>query len=385
MRAQSPSPALPPQNMPALSPAPTQRSVPEGQAPSTAPTTDIGPPQVSPLDPHIATPDAPTPQIDHAENSKVDPPREDASGLQPRFLGFLGPFRRPTIPPLFDGSAARMNGLIRDGKLYITLQDAIALALENNLDVEAERYNITLAKTDVTRAAGGGSLRGIDYNIALPQNGVGGPGSPLLNADTVNSNPTTPTVTDLTVAQLNHTDAAIVLRNGRRLHLRARPQCPPLRSPTHRRRRLPPPLRHRHARRHHRHRRHHRRRNNNAATRLHRRQPLLPRRLLQRPPTRSHRQQRLIGRVRIQRPARPLLHSQHLHHPRSTAPPRLRTQRKSALPAHRPRRPKDLAPPLRAASHGDHLRHLALVLRPRLARRKRLGESRIPPCRNQDA
>jgi outer membrane protein len=86
------------------------------------------------------------------------------------------------VPPLFDGNADAADGLIRDGKLYLTLQDAIALALENNLDVEAERYNITLARTDVTRAAGGGSTRGIDYTVELPQNGVGGPGSPLLNA-----------------------------------------------------------------------------------------------------------------------------------------------------------------------------------------------------------
>jgi len=196
--AQDPSPPLPPQNLPALSPAPTQSSVPEGPTPATNATTEISVPQISPLDGHVATRDAPASQINHAEDSKVNPTREDASGLQPRFLGFLGPYRRPRVPPLFDGSAARMNALIRDGKLYLSLQDAIALAIENNLDVEAERYNITLAKTDVVRAAGGGSLRGIDYGIELPQNGVGGPGSPLLNADTVNSNPTTPTVTDLT-------------------------------------------------------------------------------------------------------------------------------------------------------------------------------------------
>jgi outer membrane protein len=195
---QSPSPPLPPQNLPALSPAPTQRSIPAGPTPTTGPATEAAPPSASPLDGHVATPNAPAPQIQHTENSKVDPAHEDASGLQPRFLGFLGPYRRPTIPPLFDGNATRMNALIRDGKLYLSLQDAIALALENNLDVETERYNITLAKADVVRAAGGGTLRGIDYGIELPQNGVGGPGSPLLNADTVNSNPTTPTVTDLT-------------------------------------------------------------------------------------------------------------------------------------------------------------------------------------------
>jgi len=197
-RAQSPSPPLPPQNLPALSPATTQSSVPPGPTSGNGPATQMRPPEVTPLDPHVPTPDAPAPQLTHAADTTITPQREDAHGLQPRFLGFLGPYRRPTVPPLFDGSATRLTPLIRDGKLYLSLQDAIALAIENNLDVETERYNLVLAKTDLVRAAGGGSLRGIDYSISLPQNGVGGPGSPLLNADTVNSNPTTPTVTDLT-------------------------------------------------------------------------------------------------------------------------------------------------------------------------------------------
>jgi outer membrane protein len=197
-QAQTPSPPLPPQQLPALSPVPTQRSVPPGPTTTTGAATETRPPEVSPLDGHVTAPNAPAPQLTHTENTEAEPQREGVSGLQPRFLGFLGPYRRPTVPPLFDGSAMRLDAMIRDGKLYLSLQDAIALALENNLDVEAERYNITLARTDLVRAAGGGSVRGIDYGIEPPQNGVGGPGSPLLNATTANSNPTTPTVTDLT-------------------------------------------------------------------------------------------------------------------------------------------------------------------------------------------
>jgi outer membrane protein len=196
--AQSPSPPLPPQDLPALSPAPTQRSVP-----STSTSLEMRPPEVSPLDGHVVPPDAPAPQLARTADTKATPAREGVTGLTPNFLGFLGPFRRPAVPPLFNGDATRLQGLIRDGKLYLTLQDAIALALENNLDVEAERYNMTFALTDVTRAAGGGGLRGIDYSMQAPPSGVGGPGSPLLNADTVNANPTTPTVTDL--ASLNST------------------------------------------------------------------------------------------------------------------------------------------------------------------------------------
>jgi outer membrane protein TolC len=195
----SPSPALPPNlNLPALSPAPTGRSVPEGPNPQAAPNAQMQPPPVSPLAQHVDTPQAPSPATTAAMNSAVRPQREEAHGLTPNFLGFLGPYRRPVVPPLFDGNQARLQSLIRDGKLYLTLQDAIALALENNLDVETERYNLVAARTDEVRARGGGSLRGIDYSVAEPPNGVGGPGSPLLAAETTNTNPTAPTVTDLT-------------------------------------------------------------------------------------------------------------------------------------------------------------------------------------------
>ncbi len=191
--AQSPSPALPPQTqLPALSPAPTQSSVPPD------PAKNSQQPTVSPLAGRVPTPDAPTPQMRHAEDTNAAPTREAVRGLTPTFLGFLGPYHPATVPPLFAGDATRLKALVRDGKLYLTLQDALALALENNLDVETERYNLVLAQTDSVRAAGGGSLRGIDYTVQLPPNGVGGPGSPLLNASTVNPNPTTPTVTDLT-------------------------------------------------------------------------------------------------------------------------------------------------------------------------------------------
>jgi outer membrane protein len=155
-------------------------------------------PDVTPLASPIAAPEAPAPQLVHNEDSTAQPLHGNVGGLTPSFLGFLGPYRRPKVPPLFAGSGAREAALIRDHKLYLTLQDAIALTLENNLDIETERYNLVLAHIDEVRAAGGGSLRGIDYTVQLPPNGVGGPGSPLLNAATTNPNPTTPTVTDLT-------------------------------------------------------------------------------------------------------------------------------------------------------------------------------------------
>jgi outer membrane protein TolC len=196
--AQNPSPPLPDQKLPALSPEPTERHVPPGPDASSAAKDKAAPAAVSPLAARPEPPNAPAPQISAAANTSAEPSRENVHGLTPDFLGFLGPFRRPRIPPLFAGDETRLQSLIRDRKLYLTLQDAIALALENNLDVETERYNLVLSHTDEVRARGGGNLRGIDYNVQEPPNGVGGPGSPLLNAATTNPNPTTPTVTDLT-------------------------------------------------------------------------------------------------------------------------------------------------------------------------------------------
>jgi outer membrane protein TolC len=126
----------------------------------------------------------------------VEPARSAPAGFKAMHL--IGPYRAPTVPPLFDGDATRLRSLIHDGKLYLSARDAVALAIENNLDVEVERYNLVLADTDKRRAQGGGNLRGIDYTITEPPNGVGGPGSPLLNTTAANPNPTTPTVTDLT-------------------------------------------------------------------------------------------------------------------------------------------------------------------------------------------
>jgi outer membrane protein TolC len=162
------------------------------------PAPDAPRPNLPPITPFIAAPEAPAPQLTRDEAVDTSPTRSAPKGLRPEFLGFLGPYRRATVPQLFPGTGQRLESLVRDGKLYLTLHDAIALAIENNLDVEVERYNIVLADTDLVRAKGGGSTRGIDFTIQEPENGVGGPGSPLLNTAAVSTNPVTPTVTDLT-------------------------------------------------------------------------------------------------------------------------------------------------------------------------------------------
>ena len=72
----------------------------------------------------------------------------------------------------------RINHLVVDGKLRLSLDDAIALALENNLDVELQRYTRRLAATDLLRAQAGGSLRGIPLSV---REGPASVGVPVLN------------------------------------------------------------------------------------------------------------------------------------------------------------------------------------------------------------
>jgi outer membrane protein TolC len=113
-------------------------------------------------------------------------------------LDFISPYRLPSVGPLHLNPADRARTFVRDGAIYLSLYDAITLAIENNLDVEVSRYNLSIAGTEVLRAKGGGDLRGIDYSVAESPTGVGGPGSPLLNSAASSVTPTTPTVNDLT-------------------------------------------------------------------------------------------------------------------------------------------------------------------------------------------
>src|SRR5512146_2930883 len=76
-------------------------------------------------------------------------------------------------------NSPRLYQLIRDGKLYISLQDAIYLALEDNLDLAIARYNIPIADTDMLRTKAGGIFRGVNTGVVqgTPGGGVGGFGS----------------------------------------------------------------------------------------------------------------------------------------------------------------------------------------------------------------
>jgi outer membrane protein len=91
----------------------------------------------------------------------------------------IGPYtpRHVGAPNL--ANTARIDSLMHDGKLYLSLNDAIALALENNLDVAIARYNLNIADTDVLRSKAGASILGVNAGVVqnTPGGGVGGIGA----------------------------------------------------------------------------------------------------------------------------------------------------------------------------------------------------------------
>ena len=102
---------------------------------------------------------------------------------------FISPYEAKPVQPVSFQNSGRIFDLMRAGQLYLSLADAIALALENNLDIEVERYLPRIAKTDILRAKGGGLLRGLNLLVDEPPPGIGGPNGPLLTTLTASSTP----------------------------------------------------------------------------------------------------------------------------------------------------------------------------------------------------
>ena len=93
------------------------------------------------------------------------------------------PYLPSDVPPINLTNSSRLQDLERDGKLYISLRDAIALALENNLDIAYFRYNFPTAEADLLRTKAGSPVGGVNTGIVqgtqggFSSSGVGGGGA----------------------------------------------------------------------------------------------------------------------------------------------------------------------------------------------------------------
>jgi len=102
----------------------------------------------------------------------------DYSKPRSAFPNVIAPYSARHVPPPNLSNTARIDQLMRDGKIYLSVDDAVALALENNLDIGIARYNLNIADTDILRAKAGASILGVNAGVVqnTPGGGVGGLG-----------------------------------------------------------------------------------------------------------------------------------------------------------------------------------------------------------------
>ncbi|MGC2472785.1 MAG: TolC family protein [Candidatus Sulfotelmatobacter sp.] len=121
---------------------------------------------------------SPTPPVAPQPVSRELVHLRDYSVPRSAFPRFLQPYKPEDLAQPNLGNSARIDSLMRDGKIYLSINDAVALALENNLDIEIARYNLDIAAADLLRAKSGANILGINTGIVqnTPGGGVGGLG-----------------------------------------------------------------------------------------------------------------------------------------------------------------------------------------------------------------
>ena len=126
-----------------------------------------------------------------AQTSQPAPPPAQPPAPQPQqfrlgdytkgrshFPNPIGPYVPRNVSPPNLSNTSRIDQLMQNGKLMLSMDDAIALTLENNLDIAIARYNLNIADTDILRTKAGASFRGVNTGIVqgTPGGGVGGIG-----------------------------------------------------------------------------------------------------------------------------------------------------------------------------------------------------------------
>ena len=151
----------------AISPAAAQQ---QSQNP-TAPTQTVPEAPAPPAQGAPAAPPTLAQQMQQAQQPVFAPP-QPFNVPMPRSHNPISPYRPNTAPELNLSNSPRLENLIRDGKIYVSLRDAIAVAIENNLDLAYFRYNFPIAQTDILRTKSGAQANGV--NAVVTQSTQGG-------------------------------------------------------------------------------------------------------------------------------------------------------------------------------------------------------------------
>ncbi len=105
------------------------------------------------------------PQPVYTEPLSMRPGTHDFSKEPHVFPNFLKTWAPITVAAPITTNSQRLDGLVRNGKIYLSLADAIVLALENNYDIAIQRYNLDIADTDILRARAGSNLLGVSSGL----------------------------------------------------------------------------------------------------------------------------------------------------------------------------------------------------------------------------
>ena len=122
-----------------------------------------------------------TPAATQSGTAAATAPQANATAQyeMPKSRNPLNAYAAEYVPEAVLANSSRIDRLTREGKLYLSLKDAIDLALENNLDLAIARYNLPIANTDILRTQAGGFFRGVNTGVVqgTPGGGVGGFGT----------------------------------------------------------------------------------------------------------------------------------------------------------------------------------------------------------------
>jgi outer membrane protein TolC len=130
---------------------------------------NAAPSQASSLTEPVLTP---MPQAPAPQNNAHPYSDQDYSKGKKSFPNIIAPYTVRNIPAPNLTNTARVDQILHDGNLYLSINDAVALALENNLDIVVQRYNLSIADTDLLRTDSGNFARGV--NTGLVQGTPGG-------------------------------------------------------------------------------------------------------------------------------------------------------------------------------------------------------------------
>src|SRR5271167_4763749 len=130
--------------------------------------------------PQSALPQSALPQAPQPMPAPAQQPQQyvavDYSKPRSQFPNVIAPYKPGYVPPPDLSNTDRIQQLMHDGKIMLSMNDAVALTLENNLDLVLARYNLNIADTDILRADAGANILGVNTGVVqnTPGGGVGG-------------------------------------------------------------------------------------------------------------------------------------------------------------------------------------------------------------------